>query len=113
MVWKIQEQVVKFIKARYSFIEKVEYFTDGCAAQYKNCKSIMNLCLHLEDFGTTATWTFFATSHGKSASDDVGGSAKRMVTRYNLQRPLSEQITTPSGLYDMCSRSESNMLEKL
>jgi hypothetical protein len=51
----------------------------------------------------------FATSYGKSATDDVGESVQRMATMYNFQRPLSDQITTPSGLYDMCSRSGSHI----
>lgn len=109
MVWKVQQELVKFIKSRYAFIDQVEYFTDGCAAQYKNCKSFLNLCHHLEDFGIVAKWTFFATSHGKSACDGVGGTVKRMVTRYNLQRPLLDQITTAAELFDMCSRSASKI----
>ena len=37
---------------------KIYYMSDGCAAQYKNCKNFTNLCHHLEDFGVSAEWHF-------------------------------------------------------
>ena len=37
----------------------------------------MNLCLHFKDFGLKAEWIFFATSHGKSTCDGIGGTVKR------------------------------------
>jgi hypothetical protein len=42
-------------------LQSHEYFTDGCKAQYKNCKSFLNLCYHLEDFGINAEWSFHTT----------------------------------------------------
>ncbi|KAL5515976.1 hypothetical protein EMCRGX_G001232 [Ephydatia muelleri] len=71
--------------------------SDGCAAQYKNCK---NLCQHYEDFGVEAEWHFFATSHGKSAGDGAGGTLKRTATKASLQRPYEGQILTTHQLYD-------------
>ena len=56
--------------------QKIIYVSDGCAAQYKNCKHFLNLCWHLVDFGVPAEWHFFATSHGKSAGDGAGGTLK-------------------------------------
>ena len=55
------------------------YFSDGAASQYKNCKNFLNLCYHEEDFGVKAEWHFFATSHGKSPCDGIGGTIKRLV----------------------------------
>jgi hypothetical protein len=40
----------------------------------------------------------FATSHGKSASDGVGRSVKRIVTRYN---PASIGANNNTKLYEM------------
>ena len=34
------------------------YFSDGAASQYKNCKNVVNLCHHEEDFGISAEWHF-------------------------------------------------------
>ena len=56
---------------------KITYFIDGCAAQFKNCKNLIKLCYHKEDFGIPAEWHFFATSHGKGPCDGVGGAVKR------------------------------------
>jgi hypothetical protein len=54
----------------------VRYFSDGAVSQYKNCKKFLNLCYHEEDFGVKAEWHFFATSHGKSPCDSIGGTIK-------------------------------------
>ena len=80
--------------------QKIMYMSDGCAAQYKNCKNFSNLCYHFEDFGVKAEWYFFATSHGKSAGDGAGGTLKRLVTKASLQRPYENQILTAYQLYN-------------
>ena len=48
----------------------------------------VNLCHHKQDFGLDALWTFFATSHGKSPCDGIGGFVKRHVATRSLQSPL-------------------------
>ena len=63
---------------------------------------MLYLCLHKADFGLDATWTFFATSHGKSACDGIGGTVKQLTARASLQRPLSDQILTVSAMFDYC-----------
>ena len=64
MVYEILKQTVHFIQ---NFIcdnvSTVHYFSDGCAAQYKNCKNFLNLCFHQQDFGVKCTWSFFARWH--------------------------------------------------
>lgn len=54
-----------------------------------------------------AEWHFYATSHGKSACDGLGGTVKRLVTRASLQRPLHDQILTPLKMFDW---AQSNIL---
>ncbi len=83
------------------------YFTDGCSAQYKNRNNFYNMTLHEHDFGIPAEWHFYATSHGKSACDGLGGTVKRLVTRASLQRPLHDQILTPLKMFDW---AKSNIL---
>jgi hypothetical protein len=91
LVWEIQQELTDFIKGRYPFIQELEYFTDGCVAQFKNYKSFLNLHYHEEDFGLPAKHSYFATSHGKNACDGVGGDVvKSRITRYNLQNPLKD-----------------------
>ena len=42
-------------------ITRIEYFSDGCAGQYKNFKKFLNLCHHKNDFGLDANWSFVVT----------------------------------------------------
>ena len=80
--------------------------SDGCAAQYKNCKkNLTSLCHNYEDFGVEAEWHFFATSHGKSAGDGAGGTLKQTATKASLQRPYEGQILTTRQLYDFAVAS--------
>jgi hypothetical protein len=52
----------------------------------------------------------FATSHGKSACDGIGGTVKRLAARASLQRPLDHQILTPHDLYRWCTVSIQNIV---
>ena len=102
-VYKVQEFITSDIKTRFSHIKKVIYFSDGCGGQYKNCKNFLNLCLHQSDFGLDAEWVFFATSHGKSPCDGIGGTVKRQLARTSLQRPKDNQILSEKSVMDFCT----------
>lgn len=84
----------------------------------------MNLCLFQRDFNLLAVWHFFATSHGKSPCDALGGLFKRNARNWNMQHALTP-IDTAKKLYDYavlikdskvhfiyCSRSEHENIEK-
>ena len=43
---------------------------------------------------------FFATSHGKSPCDGLGGTTKRLVARASLQSPEYYQFLTPLDLFE-------------
>ena len=97
------KDTIKYIRDNITeALSKVHYFSDGCAGQYKNCKNFLNLCLHNSDFGVKCEWNFFATSHGKSPCDGIGGTVKRLVTRASLQRPISNQILTADKMFEFC-----------
>ena len=66
------------------------------ATYYTMCESITQM---------KATWSFFATSHGKSPCDGIGGTVKRKVMRASLQRTVNNQILTFSAVVDYCSTS--------
>ena len=70
-------------------INKLIYFSDGAASQYKNFKNFINLCHHEKDFDMKAEWHFFATSHGKVPCDGLGGTIKRLAAKASLQRPTT------------------------
>ena len=88
-VYKIQRLLVEFLKQRLPSVTKIYYVSDGCGGQYKNFKNFLNLCCHKEDFSIEAEWIFFATSHGKSPCDGIGGAVKRHAAKRSLQRPLN------------------------
>ncbi len=58
-VYELQCELMKIIKAKLPHIERVEYFSDGCAAQYKNYKNMVNLCLHKKDLVLTQNMGLF------------------------------------------------------
>ena len=63
-----QRSLVDFLREKFgSLPQKIYYFSDGAASQYKNRKNFINLCLHEADVGVPAEWHFSATSHGKRA----------------------------------------------
>ena len=107
-VHELQRHVVAYIKENLPQLRSIEYFTDGCGGQYKNYKNFPNLCHHQFDFGLSATWAFFATSHGKSPCDGIGGTVKRKVLRASLQRPVNDQILTFRAVEEYC-KSESHL----
>lgn len=96
--------VVNYIKSISDNVRKIYYFSDGAPQQFKNYKNIANLCHHEKDFGIKAEWHFFATAHGKSPCDGIGGTLKREAARASLQRPSDRQITTPKELYNWANQ---------
>ena len=51
-----QNRLTNHLRSRFDSLSKIIYFSDGCAGQYKNCKNVVNLCLHEEDFGAPCEW---------------------------------------------------------
>ena len=88
MVYEVTATTGKFYKENISTdITLIHYFSDGCAGQYNNCKHFLNLCYHQGDFGVGCQWNSFATSHGKSPCNGVGGTA---AANASLQRSMEE-----------------------
>jgi hypothetical protein len=52
------------------------------------------------DFETDAHSNLFATSHGKSPCDGIGGTVKRLVAGASWQATLQDQILTPQQMYN-------------
>ena len=103
-VYKIQTILVDYLKENLPIVDNIFYFSDSCAEQYKNCQNFINLCHHQQDFNMDAEWIFFATSHGKSPCDGVGGFVKRYVAKCSLQKPLHDQILSYQSMLDLCVR---------
>ena len=104
-VFAMQKELACYLKTNYPFIHTIEYFSDGCAGHYKNFKNFLNLTYHLSDFKLSANWNFFATSHGKSACDGIGGAIKRKLVHISLAQPFQNQILTARDAYCFCKSS--------
>lgn len=109
-VYQFQQQLFKFLKERFSAINKIIFFSDGAGGQYKNKKNFYQLCQYKTTHGFDSEWNFFATSHGKGPCDGIGGAFKRNATKASLQRPYTDQITTAKQLFDWAIKSESNII---
>ena len=99
-VHKFITELIPYLKQKIPRLSFIHYFSDGAGGQYKNCKNFKNLCCHEKDFGIKAKWNFFATSHGKSPCDGIGGTVKRLVRRASLQATNTNHILTPLQLYN-------------
>ena len=71
IVYSIQKMFLTHFKRHFPKVTKVEYFSDGCAAQYKNRYNFANLCM--QEFGLNAEWNFFATVYEKLPCDGIAG----------------------------------------
>ena len=101
-VYQVQTMFIDQLNATQPHITNLFYFSDGCSGQYKNYKNFMNLCSHKRDFDIKAEWIFFATSHGKSSCDGIGGAVKRHTAKRSLQRPLNNQILDYKTMLELC-----------
>lgn len=84
-VYCVQQKLMEEIKKVLPTVNRIHYYTDGCASQYKSKKYFLNLLHHLNDFGIHATHHFHATSHGKGPIDGVGGTSKREVYQASMK----------------------------
>ena len=109
-VHKIQSLLIDYIKQHLPHIDKIYYVSDGCGGQYKNYKNFLNLCFHKEDYGIDAEWIFFATSHGKSPCDGIGGAVKRHAAKRSLQRPLNNQILDYRAVLGVCEEEMKSIV---
>jgi hypothetical protein len=101
--------IIAHLKKLIPGLSLVRYFSDGAASQYKNCKNFLNLCYHEEDFGVKAEWHFFATSHGKSPCDGIGGTIKRLVARASLQATTGNHILNAKELFSWAKANISGI----
>jgi len=83
-----KEKILNEVRARGIELKQVKYYSDGASSQYKNKYGFTDLAHHEEDNGVPATWTFFATSHGKGPCDGVGGTLKQTWKKSKIYRSI-------------------------
>ena len=98
---------IEYIKSHFPHVKNVEYYSDGCAGQYKNCTNFLYVCQHKNLYGLNAQWIFFASSHGKSPCDGVGGALKREAAKESLITQSDEQIICAEDLYQFRKSRET------
>ncbi|CAF1351898.1 unnamed protein product, partial [Didymodactylos carnosus] len=59
-------------------VEEINCFSDGAASQFKRLH-FRNLTRIAKERKINLSWQFFATAHGKSVVDEIGGTVKRLV----------------------------------
>ena len=70
-VFAMQQKLVSYLEQSYPHIEHIEYFSDGCAGQYKNFKNLLNLT-SLKGFWAFSKLEFLCYKfHGKSSWEGV------------------------------------------
>ncbi|XP_067936855.1 mucin-like protein [Watersipora subatra] len=104
---EVKRTLIRFIKENLLQVTHVNYFSDGSGAQYKNYKNFANLCHHELDFNLTASWSSFATSHGKGLCDGIGGVVKSLATHHSKQlvKSRKERLLSAEQLYKYASES--------
>ena len=101
-VHKFISAVLSNIRAKRPNATKFIYFNDGASSQWKNCKNFLNLCHHNSDRGLEVELNCFATSHGKSSYDGIGGTVKRLTARASLLMTSGQVISTPYEMFQWC-----------
>jgi hypothetical protein len=101
---------MEFIENTFeSPLKKIFTSLMGLQHNTKTEKTKLNITCHNEDFEVPAKWHFFATSHGKSACDGVGGTLKRLAAKASFQQPYNDQMMTPHQLYEWAQSSIHNL----
>jgi len=109
-VHAFQETLLKYLEVKTGRkVEKVYYWSDGAAAQYKNRKNVSNIAHHRVDFNINGEWHFFPTSHGKSVCDAAAGAAKRSAAQESKRRVDGDPISDPVQLYEYLKGSSKSM----
>ena len=106
-VYTFNKVILKHISLTTKIVTHVHYWSDGAASQFKNRFTLSNLLFHKEDFGSTPTWSFHETSHGKGAMDGVGGEVKRAVWRLVLQQ---RAVVTSAQLFAKVAAESSKRI---
>ena len=99
MVHEFFRRLIPEVQKLIQELSEIRYFSDGCAGQYKNNFNFINIGHHATDFGIICEWRFFATSHGKSACDGIGGRVQRATTKESLKRSYTGQIIPAQSMF--------------
>ena len=98
-VYSCYKKIQSWIQNEVPNLQKTSLITDGCAAQFKNCKQFANTVCHVEDFGHPAEWFFSPTGHGKNSVDGINGTLKHTARLESLRQGDRNTITSAEGFF--------------
>ena len=78
-VYAFNKEIIQYARSEIGLVNHIHFVSDGAASQFKNRFTVQNLKHSQTDFGVSADWSYFETSHGKGAVDGVGGTIKQQV----------------------------------
>ena len=83
------------IRSDYPEVDTLHFFSDGPVTQYKQKGNFFYMSTQPFILGFSAlSWHFFEASHGKRASDGVGGAIKHKATKLvHLGKDISDART--------------------
>lgn len=59
------DELVKYIKRKFSKVKMVHFWSDSPSSQYRNISIFSLICRHLERYGINCSWSYFEAGHGK------------------------------------------------
>lgn len=104
--YAFQCAMIEKMKTMYPWITYIKYFSDGCAAQYKNRKNFANVLCHTDDFGLDCEWNFCVSCHGKGVCDSCAGSIKRKFRHASMR---SVPIRNATEMFEYCQKEQENI----
>ncbi|XP_034095757.1 uncharacterized protein LOC117562089 [Gymnodraco acuticeps] len=106
-IWAHLEPVLEMVKTKCPKVERLHFYSDGPATQYKQKGNFYFLSTEPFRLGfKELTWNFFEASHGKGAPDGIGGTLKRSADR--IVR-LGEDVPDAITLFKKLKRLESTV----
>lgn len=105
-IWAHLYPVLDMVKEKFPLVQRLHFFSDGPATQYKQKGNFFLLCTEPFKRGFDISWNFFEASHGKGAPDGIGGTLKRSADR--LVR-LGEDIPNAEVLFQKLNMQESSV----
>ena len=71
-LYEVISIIIEDLKENLPHLSSLHFFTDGCAGQYENGKTLYNLCRIKYEYCMDAKWNSFAILHCKSLCDGIG-----------------------------------------
>ena len=78
-VYAFNKEIIQYARSEIGLVNHIHFVSNGAASQFKNRFTVQNLKHSQTDYGVSADWSYFETSHGKVAVDGVGGTIKQQV----------------------------------